>query len=583
MTFLAPVFFSFLLTLVPLGLVYLMKTRPRKRVTNALFLWDQVIKENVTQVWLKKVRNFLSLILLVFVFVLACLALTEPKLKNQEMQDLLIILDRSVSMNAYDGARFQSAVSEIKNVLRAIEGGNRVAFATMDKELTYHTHLTHNTQEIKKQLKHIQPSQFSLNPRLLSGLRMVPNDVSGLRILFFTDACSDLSKLPETVEPVIVGEPYENLGLVAGDMDLSPNGTAKLFFTVASSFSEEKEVELEARHVESGRVGKFITLSLASHESKTEVIEIEEAEAGAWELTILHDDPFLEDNSLFLGVNQPSPIAVNLHTENEFFYTRFIRAFQAADNLLQLMDEKNAMVIIAEKEVPPTDKNTLVIHPIKESEFCLEIGDELDSVIPEVLIDEHPILKHLNIDSLAFEGSRSLSAPEGAVVIVREVGGTPLLYSYESEGREIVVVNLDPAKGELYLSSSFPVLLHDAVRYLASREEEVPSVVRVGREVFIPLPEALSQSFYDGESEITLDLSPPYFELNQLGLYKVSDASSSLAIGAGVLSPTESHSFEIDSEDVDVPSGWSIAWYLLLISILFLFVEDALYHRRLVG
>jgi hypothetical protein len=42
MNLLNPNFLWTLLAIIPLGLVYLMKTKPRKRVTNPLILWQKV-------------------------------------------------------------------------------------------------------------------------------------------------------------------------------------------------------------------------------------------------------------------------------------------------------------------------------------------------------------------------------------------------------------------------------------------------------------------------------------------------------------------------------------------------------------
>lgn len=588
MTFLSPIFFWFLLALIPLALVYLMKTRPRKRMTNTIFLWEQVLQEDVTKIWLKKIRNLLSLLLLLAVFLFSVFSLTEPKLSKNSTQDVLLILDRSVSMKAGEGARFKKAVDEIKSVLRAVEGGNRVALATVDKELTYHSHLSQTTRGIKKQLKEMSPTPYPLKTTLLKDLSILPEEQEGLKILFFTDGNADLSGLPALIRPVIVGKEEGNLGLIAGDLDLLPDRTAKLFFTLSSSFKEKKEVELELRNVETGRVGKFLTLSLEPLEKKSEVIQIENAELGAWELTILSEDALSEDNTLFLGLNAQPPISVSLSTENPYFYTSFIQAFQYAENLLQLVEEKDADLLLAEKALPPSGLKSLLINPEGESPYYGKTGELLPLIIPEVLIPEHPVLKHLNVENLPFLGAKEVEAPEGAVVILREASGTPLLYTCEHEGREVVVVNFDPGLGEFYLSPSYPVLLHNVARYLANREKDLPSLVQVGRGVTLPFPpSSVTASHFNGEEETALSpltsLTPT---LEELGAYSFSHGGSSLTTGAGVLSATESGAPSSLSETLEKPSfsrGWSLAWYLLLLAAVILLVEDALYHRRRVG
>lgn len=598
MTFLAPIFLWTLLALIPLGAVYLMKTRPRKRVTNALFLWQKVLQESATQFWLRKMRNLLSLLIMMLAFILACLSLTKPQIGKSQQQDLLIILDQSASMQTDDGGqtRFERAQAEVRDYLRAVDGGTRVAFATVSDTLQYHSHLTTNTRGITEPLGELRPTELPLNPAALQQLEMFVTEseelenssVPSIRILFVTDGAYEAQSLPEHVETIIIGEGSDNIGISAGDLALMPNGRAKLFFTLTSACDHTQEVELELRHVETGQVAKFITTSVAPTQPKTEVVEIEEAVAGHWELVLLRDDQLATDNLLALGLNIPDPIQVAVSTSNAYFYNRCVQAFGHSENLFTLAEPELAQILIAEGQLANTTQHHILIAPVESSKIALEVAGVLPSVIAETDIGDHPLLAHLQPDQLTLAGGRSLVAPSGATIVLQEIDGTPLIYTIEQDGQKSVVMNFDPAVGEFYLSPSFPILIHNAARYLANREQELAATYQVGSSVTLPLRGAEVTQYLQPTTgdRIETALTGRESSLSALGAYRYETSSQQLYTGAGLLSRPESGPSPVVAENSmteSISKGFPLAWFLLLFAVLFVLVEEALYHRRKVG
>ena len=172
MSLLTPFFLWGLAALIPLGLIYLMKTKPRKRVTNALFLWEKVLEEKSSHFALKKLRNFWSLLLMALVFALAVFSLTNPQWSEKQQADLIVIIDSSISMRAKDGStsRFEKATNQVSNWLKSTEGGARMALATADSDIRYHCNLTSNTKSLKEALKKLKPSQSPLSKQAFSCL-----------------------------------------------------------------------------------------------------------------------------------------------------------------------------------------------------------------------------------------------------------------------------------------------------------------------------------------------------------------------------------------------------------------------------
>ncbi|MDB4673755.1 hypothetical protein OAF27_02965, partial [Verrucomicrobiales bacterium] len=164
----------------------------------------------------------------------------------------------------------------------------------------------------------------------------------------------------------------------------------------------------------------------------------------------------------------------------------------------------------------------------------------------------HPLLRHLDIESLAFAGAKKLEAPEGSVVLAASENGVPLIYKLQQPGRTAVVFNLDPAQGDFFLSPWFPVMVYDAARDLVGRKDALRAVYATGtKEPGVP------------------------------GLYDSDDGSYGIAL-------LESDETLIDREVVSaenpqVARGQLLGWWLLVVALVVLAVESMLYHRRKLG
>ncbi|MEM1442773.1 MAG: BatA domain-containing protein [Verrucomicrobiota bacterium] len=102
MTFLSPAFLWTLLALLPLGAVYFLKVRPRRKTTTAYFLWEKIFSEKKASSLFNRLRDLLSLLIMALAFGAIAFALARPEFSADERKDLLILIDESASMSAQD-------------------------------------------------------------------------------------------------------------------------------------------------------------------------------------------------------------------------------------------------------------------------------------------------------------------------------------------------------------------------------------------------------------------------------------------------------------------------------------------------
>jgi len=169
---------------------------------------------------------------------------------------------------------------------------------------------------------------------------------------------------------------------------------------------------------------------------------------------------------------------------------------------------------------------------VEKSPLWSNLGDEQEVILTKVLVEDHPLLEHLSLDGISFKGARMLQVPERSVILVESENGVPLIYKTQQGGRDAIVVNLNPQEGEFFLSPWFPVLVHDAARHLAGREDDLRSVYATGTVIQIPdRAEVINPA---GESYLMGALS-----LDQLGLYQLRRDGREMSFGVSLLNQGE--------------------------------------------
>ena len=144
MNFLYPFYFWAMLGLLPLIGIYFLKVRPRRKPTSAFFLWEKLFDQKRSTSLFQKLRDLLSLLLMLLAFIAIVFALTSPIFNNDQRKDLFIIIDNSASMSAKDknGTRLEEAQSLAKGIIQSLNHNQRAAVASMSLDIRYMSHFT---------------------------------------------------------------------------------------------------------------------------------------------------------------------------------------------------------------------------------------------------------------------------------------------------------------------------------------------------------------------------------------------------------------------------------------------------------
>ncbi len=591
MRILSPLFFWSFVSLLPLVAVYFLKVRPRRAPTTAFFLWQQVFQEKRATSLFRRLRDFWSLLLMGLAFCAVCLALTNPQWTSDERKDLLIVIDNSASMNARAGSEscLDKARDAARDVVRAMDGAQRAALASLGDRLVYHSHMTDSPRQLLEAIEAVQPAVGGRDNSAIPRVEPGESWSDTYRIVLISDGDFAADTMPGKLDWINVGSQRDNAGLVAADMQyLSfPERQLALFVQLASSFDTPREADLSisyARNDEPTQLVKVIPFQIQPGVNRAQTLIIDRAEPGRWTVQLDIADALDLDNVAYLAVEAPRPVRVAVESDDRYFFENSVIAFSRGAGLLTL-DPRDPQVVVSKSTTPDADF-ALIFQPEGSSRWWLQTGEELPAVIPRLLVHDHPALRFTDPEAISYVGAKELQAPENAQVWVASDQGVPLIYQASQEGKTAIVVNMDPAAAEFYFSAWFPVMVHSAATHLAGREAPRMSTHRPADAVNIPgVQENEQTQFTDPAGSVRRIVGKTTPPLDQLGFYALANASGDWLVACSLLSTTETlaGNEEPQPSTTAVRRGRSPAHWLTVLAIMLLTVESLLYHRRKVG
>src|SRR5262249_30342586 len=109
---------------------------------------------------------------------------------------------------------------------------------------------------------------------------------------------------------------------------------------------------------------------------------------------------------------------------------------------------------------------------------------------------EHPLCRYVSAAAASLARARRVELPERATVLAQAADGAPLIFLCEQPDRTSLCIAFDVMESDLPFRNAFPLLLRNAVGYLASQQAAwVRDQYQIGDivEPLRPLPAGVQQ------------------------------------------------------------------------------------------
>jgi hypothetical protein len=460
--------------------LFFLKVRPPRIVVPSLTLWRRVLDESREVSWWERVRRVVSLLLVLLTTAALVFAITRPARRQpavaaagaaaQASSRVLVVIDSSWSMLARTSGgetRWDRAIAEAR-MIAASAGGDEVAIATTGDGLVQEP--TTDAALIESALDRIEPS---------GGEASAWPAIAGARAVHFITDGAIGRRLGAGVAVHSVFEAAGNVAITA--LDVGPARQAdsggEAYLEVANYASAPQQARVVLTRGSSTLFDR--RLDMAAGEAIRQIVPL--AREGGPELRARVNAPnnaLVVDDEAVAWITQARPIAVTVVSDQP---APFGVLLQRDPGVTVTLSTKaaykpgNEDITIFDRFVPhdPPVKPALYFAPPESSWLATPEADEKQPHWTKAGL--HPVVRGVDPLTLTIARARTYraSASDAALVpLAVSDAGTPLVYAVEGP-RRAVIVTFSPAESNLAFAPAFPVLIGNAIEWLARPESSL--------------------------------------------------------------------------------------------------------------
>ena len=462
--------------------VYLfrLKLRPPRVLIPSLLLWRRVLDEAREQTLWERIRRAVSLALTLVIALALALAMLRPGWRagaeGQSAGRLLVVLDASWSMDARTSGgetRWRRAVGEARRLFAAASGSEMALATTADGIVEGPTT---DLALIETALDRVRPggSDSTAWPRL----------AGASAVHFLTDGATarsvDASAIVHTVF-----EAAANVGVTALEVrpSLTTGNAGDAYLEVGNFAAGAQTVRVRVRRGTGTALDR--EFQMGPSELLRQVIPIPVGGDPALEVAVEAPQNALEaDDHAYAWVERSQPVAVTVvGAQTQWLRAAFerdpgVRATFVDPAAYTARPPAATGVVVFDRWAPsePPAIPALLFAPPASTPWLRAAAPTSGEAGTRVAAEErkprwetpgtHAVVQGVDPFTLTLERARAYPA-QSLLPVARSTRGTPLVYVDESSGARRVIVSFGVDESNLTAAPGFPVLLGNALEWLA--------------------------------------------------------------------------------------------------------------------
>ncbi len=622
MTFIAPWAAWFLAGVPVIVLLYLLKLKRRPIAVSTLLFWERVMQENRQRALFQKLRNLLSLLLHLLIFLLIVAALAKPALDRllRDGASVVLIVDTRARMQAVENGtqtRFDQALAEARKYVREAGPGRQLALLTAGASPNVIVPFTGDERALLKGLDSLAVTDAAgdLDASLALADSLLASRKGDARIVVLTDSekeKSEIKNLKSEMSVVACGTARDNIAITrfATRPLLASPQTSEVLLAIKNfgrtAVSGNVEISFD---------GKLLDVKPFALEPGRERFDVFPSvprttrNARGW-LTARLDvkDALAFDNTAYAVLPAPQPHRVLLVTKGNWFFEKLLAADQ--ETQFELIEPAGWQAdfaakfdaVILDNFIPPDfdfAKSTGNFLFLKSSPFATG-----DAPVEQPLVSEsdatHPIMRLVNLQNVTIVRATPMQAPEPVSgwswqAPLRSfehpllLAGTRRMATGE---QRVAALAFDVADSDLPLRIAFPLLMTNATHWLAGEAPATNSGVIAGEPISLAPGATIST-----EPLTNLDAQPDpakttkgTFQPLRDGFHLVTENGAASWLAVNTFSEAESD-LRGGNESANKPllpantvlagfGGWPLWQYFTLAALVLFTIEWFLFHRR---
>ncbi|MBM3289287.1 MAG: VWA domain-containing protein [Candidatus Hydrogenedentes bacterium] len=487
MAFAQPIALALLALFVPVILLYMLKQRRRHVHVSTLLFWDRILRDEHSVTSRTRLRKILSLLLQLLVLAALTLALARPTFSKELLgaRRIVILLDVSASMLAQetDGTRFDRARENAADEIRAVSLGDAAMLVAVGAHADVVSPFTDSRKDLEDALDTIDATHGDADwPAAFALVRHLAPDPRETYVYVITDGAFDEVALEPPARTQFaylrVGDAKENVGITAFQVRPLPASPRdfEIFFEATNAGESERRVPFEVRVAD--QLVDAGELTLAAGASEVRSVKQFSSEGGTVELALDSSDAFPLDDRAYGVLPAAERIPVLLVSENNLFLESALGT-----------DDGIALETIApanypgERAAPPkvtvfdrwspdaTPPGATVFLAAWPADYGLETKGGLNDAIVTDWDKDHAVGQHISLKNITVPKAKKVAAGAVFTALVRSFDD-PLVVARKTDAGESLAFAFDAAETDLPLRVAYPILVSNAIRYLAGAEKD---------------------------------------------------------------------------------------------------------------
>lgn len=599
MSFLGQPALLLILAFGALIIFYTVRWQLPQRVVATTALWRAVLVRARGAGRLGALDSFVSLLLHLVIASALIGAIVQPRFSCQRSagRRVVIVLDRSPSMGAIERVepRLNAATRQLRRRLGELAADDEVALVTGTRPRDV-LPPSRDTGPVRRAIAGatLDANAGALSDQVALACRLL--DGAEKRSLVVVSDGSEPFAPCEGAELELykLGAPRPNVGVIALSAALSPHDPAhaEVFVEVENASPQRAKVELRVDL--DGALVQVVPLEIAPGATEHRVLGGVPL-AGAGHLVAhlpkidLGDakDALAEDDVAYALVPHRATLPVDLVGGGPLVKLALESnpRFRVTERIAQAPPNPGALQVLAGPLAAPLPAGRYLLLDPSGAGSPVRVVDRLHEPRLTYWRDDHPVLRQVVLSDVALGEAHRVELPASANALAA-AGDAALVWILDDRERRMVGLSFDHESSDLPLRVGFPVLLYNALEWLAGAAEtpigaRPPPFFASTAPLLWTGPDGKVQTLAPVEGRVELPSGAAGFyglstiEGRELGRYALSSGArkeSEISPLVADALPAQAQSGRVRDQDV-----WS---WLALLGVALLLLEWTTFHRR---
>lgn len=479
-------------------ILYLLRMPRNRTFFSSILILEMIPEIAKSKRMRRKLRTLLSAVLQVVILVFIVVACARPYVSTRGLanREIIVLLDRSASMQTRDVeeeskegsptktiTRFDKAREVVLGLVQDMDLGDRMLLMAFDSQAEVLANFAGSKGVLREAIESVTPADAPTDIQpAIKLVKEVSKALEHPEIYIISDGSFDtemMSTLKTENTSLFyrsIGTETENLGITRfrARKSLNSDQDFEVVVTIANNTGQKKSLDFELYL--NGKIKDVHPMEIEPNAQKSEVFTSTIVIGGALEGRLSIEDAFPADNVAYEVIPLPrrqKVLMISKDTTN--FLVPVLRSNFAVTGYrlppAKYRPEYDVDVMVFYNYVPEKLPDSHIIYINSTgSALPVTLKEQIENPSVRHWDSSHPLMNYASLSNLFLTSAKKLTAPDWMEPVAEGVT-SPLIVAGEKGDQKIVYVGFDPRHSDFPFRMAFPMFLSNCVQWFREVED----------------------------------------------------------------------------------------------------------------